>query len=210
MQLVILANDLLKEELLNNVANPKLDLTWIESANDFRECSGADAFLDLLFENSQERIDLLNSLAPGSIIINSVNTTLRKINSPFVRINAWPGFLKRAIVEASSKNGAMESTAERVFSFLSRRIKWVADEPGFITARVIAMIINEAFFALEEKISTKEEIDTAMKLGTSYPYGPFEWANKIGVKNVYALLIELSKINPRYKPASLLEKEATN
>jgi len=207
MQLVILANDLLKDELLNNVANPEIDLTWIDSANDFRECNGADAYLDLLFENSQQRIDLLESLAPGSVIINSVNTTLRKINRQFVRINAWPGFLKRSVVEASS-NGKMKSTAERVFSFLSRRIDWVADEPGFITARVIAMIINEAFFALEERISTKEEIDTAMKLGTSYPYGPFEWADKIGVKNVYTLLIELSKINPRYKPASLLEKEA--
>jgi len=206
---VILANEHLKEELLNNVINPEINLTWIESVNDFREYNEADAFLDLLFENTSQRIELLSGLASRSVIINSVSTTLRKINRPFVRINAWPGFLKRAVVEASSNNEEMESSAERVFSFFNRNIEWVADEPGFITARVIAMIINEAYFALEEKISTKEEIDTAMKLGTGYPYGPFEWGDKIGVENVYKLLIELGKTNPRYKPAPLLEKEAT-
>src|SRR5689334_4304449 len=105
MQLVILANELLKEELLSNVENPKIDLTWIQSANDFREYNGADAFLDLLFENTQQRIDLLSELASGSVIINSVSTTLRKINRSFVRINAWPGFLNRTVVEASSDDG---------------------------------------------------------------------------------------------------------
>jgi 3-hydroxybutyryl-CoA dehydrogenase len=114
------------------------------------------------------------------------------------------------MVEASSGNGRVDLKVEKVFSLLNRNIEWLADEPGFVTARVIAMIINEAYFALEQKISTKEEIDTAMKLGTSYPYGPFEWTNKIGVQNVYMLLTELSKVNPRYKPATLLEKESKN
>ncbi len=45
----------------------------------------------------------------------------------------------------------------------------------------MAMIINEAWHALAEEVSTKNEIDTAMKLGTNYPYGPFEWAEKIGL-----------------------------
>ena len=207
---MILANESLKEELLNNVVSSEIDLIWIESADDFREYNRADAFLDLLFENTDQRIEMLSGLASGSVIVNSVCTTMRKINRPFVRINAWPGFLKRKVVEASSNHRKIESATEKVFSFLNQNVEWVADKPGFITARVIAAIINEAYFALEEKISTKEEIDTAMKLGTSYPYGPFEWADKIGVKNVYTLLIELSKINPRYKPASLLEKEAKN
>jgi 3-hydroxybutyryl-CoA dehydrogenase len=61
---------------------------------------------------------------------------------------------------------------------------------------------------LEEKVSTKEEIDTAMKLGTSYPYGPFEWSRKIGVKNIFELLSVLAKTNARYEPAALLKDEA--
>jgi Fe2+ transport system protein FeoA len=46
---------------------------------------------------------------------------------------------------------------------------------GFIFPRTIVQIINEAYFALEEGVATKEDIDRAMKFGVNYPKGPFEW-----------------------------------
>jgi 3-hydroxybutyryl-CoA dehydrogenase len=76
-----------------------------------------------------------------------------------------------------------------------------------ITPRTIAMIINEAYFALEEEISSKEQIDIAMKLGTNYPYGPFEWAEKIGLKKIYNLLTQLYQTDKRYIPAPFMKKE---
>jgi 3-hydroxybutyryl-CoA dehydrogenase len=77
-----------------------------------------------------------------------------------------------------------------------------------LSARVIAMIINEAYFALGEGVSSKQEIDIAMKLGTNYPYGPFEWSERIGLKNIYKLLQKLNSTSSRYTIALLLEKEA--
>jgi 3-hydroxybutyryl-CoA dehydrogenase len=94
------------------------------------------------------------------------------------------------------------------FKKLGKEICWVPDQAGFITPRVVASIINEAFFALSEAVSTKAEIDTAMKLGTNYPYGPFEWAAKIGLSNVATLLQKLEKEQPRYAPCPLLVQEA--
>ena len=74
--------------------------------------------------------------------------------------------------------------------------------PGFISARIIAMIINEAYYALDEKVSSKTDIDIAMKLGTNYPYGPFEWCNIIGVQQVYQLLAKLSLTDERFLPSA--------
>ena len=71
------------------------------------------------------------------------------------------------------------------------------------------MIINEAYYTLQDKISTKAEIDIAMKLGTNYPHGPFEWSSLIGLKNIYELLTVLSKTDTRYTASDLLMKEAT-
>jgi len=82
------------------------------------------------------------------------------------------------------------------------------DIPGMITARVLAAIINEAYHTLGAQVSSREEIDIAMKLGTSYPYGPFEWSDKIGLTRVYELLTELSNEDARYMPAPLLKEEA--
>jgi 3-hydroxybutyryl-CoA dehydrogenase len=208
MRLVVLADDVLKEELSAPGTHADVDVVWINNADEFAEHRRADGFIDLLFDHSNERIELLKDLSSQPVIINSVVHDLKKIQAPFIRINAWPGFLKRSLIEASSANEKMRSPCEKIFTCLHKKTEWVTDEPGFITARVIAMIINEAYFALEEGVSTREEIDIAMKLGTNYPFGPFEWCNKIGIKNIHALLTELSLINIRYRPAVLLEKEA--
>ena len=69
------------------------------------------------------------------------------------------------------------------------------------------MIINEAYFALGEIVGTREDIDTAMKLGTNYPYGPFEWTKLIGLRNIYSLLQEMSRENKRYQPAPAMNEE---
>jgi 3-hydroxybutyryl-CoA dehydrogenase len=69
------------------------------------------------------------------------------------------------------------------------------------------MIINEAYFALGDEVSSKKEIDIAMKLGTNYPYGPFEWCEQIGLKNIHSLLTILKKNDSRYEIAPALVKE---
>lgn len=51
----------------------------------------------------------------------------------------------------------------------------VADAPGLIVARTIAMLINEAADAVQQGVCTRQGADTAMKLGVNYPAGPFEW-----------------------------------
>ncbi len=45
-----------------------------------------------------------------------------------------------------------------------------------------------------------------MKLGTNYPNGPFEWAEKIGIEKIYLLLQKLAEKEDRYQPAPALKK----
>lgn len=47
---------------------------------------------------------------------------------------------------------------------------------GFVFPRTIVQIINEAYFALEEGVASKEDINRAMRFGVNYPKGPFEWS----------------------------------
>jgi 3-hydroxybutyryl-CoA dehydrogenase len=72
---------------------------------------------------------------------------------------------------------------------------------GFHYPRVISMIINEAYFAIEENLATPNDIDLAMKNGVNYPLGPVEWGNKIGLNLIIELLMEYTEIteDPRYR-----------
>ena len=139
------------------------------------------------------------------VFLHSVSTTLGELKTPknVCRINGWSGFLLRPNWEIA---GLIDEEIKIVFAALNKKMVVVPDEPGFIAARIIAMIINEAWYALEEDVSTKKEIDIAMKLGTNYPFGPFEWGGIIGEKNIVALLQKLSAKNKKYLPAPLLKK----
>jgi 3-hydroxybutyryl-CoA dehydrogenase len=145
----------------------------------------------------------MNSLSKH-VIIDSVEYTLPETNSFFVRINAWPTFLKSNLVEAAALSGSSRKITEDVFLMFNKEIEWVQDEIGFVTPKIVSMIINEAFFALEEEVSTKDQIDIAMKLGTNYPYGPFEWGERIGLRRITSLLTRLCSENLRYQPCKLL------
>jgi len=191
MQMIVLTNDVLKEELLSDASSLHGTIIWIENIRQVNEYRDADVFIDLLFETGH--ITILQSLLPKTIVINSVERTLAEVNSSFVRINAWPGFLKSSIIEASSMNEDNKQIAEKVFALFGKKLEWLPDQTGFVTPRVISMVINEAFIALKEGVSTKDEIDTAMKLGTNYPYGPFEWAEIIGMHRIDSLLKRLEK-----------------
>ncbi len=75
-----------------------------------------------------------------------------------------------------------------------------------ITARILAMIINEAASAVGESVASVRDIDTAMKLGTNYPKGPLRWGDEIGLDLVFAVLSSLRESlgEERYRPAPLL------
>lgn len=77
---------------------------------------------------------------------------------------------------------------------------------GFIFPRTIVQILNEACFALEEGVATKEDIDRAMRFGVNYPKGPFEWLEG-REKFVLALLEELriKTGDQRYRPSAFLK-----
>lgn len=206
MHIVIYGTEPARKELLKNGTQPGITLDWVSSVHSFLNYKSANAFINLSFENTDEELGILKTLK-GLVVINSVIDTLAETDSSFIRINGWTGFMD-TIIEASCLKEEFKAGAEYVFGCFNKSVEWLPDDPGFISCRVISMIINEAYFSLEEQVSTKENIDEAMKLGTAYPFGPFEWAKRIGLKNVVSLLTRLSKENKRYSPAALLVKEA--
>jgi 3-hydroxybutyryl-CoA dehydrogenase len=82
----------------------------------------------------------------------------------------------------------------------------VADRPCFVTSRLIQTLINEAIFCLYEGVSSKEEIDAALKLGMNHPMGPLELADFIGLDVVLSMQEALYNgfKEPKYRPCPLL------
>ncbi len=68
----------------------------------------------------------------------------------------------------------------------------VDDIPGLVVARTIAGLVNIACEIEGSKIADAADIDLAMRLGVNYPFGPFEFASRIGARKILDLLLRLS------------------
>jgi 3-hydroxybutyryl-CoA dehydrogenase len=183
------------------------ELLWADSPGSLAAL-GADISFDLSFVPEPSRIEILSRLLPRPVFVNSVIHTIAAIGQPFIRINAWPGFLNGPSVEISLGPSGSAADLDSLFRALDWKYLVVPDIPGMIGPRVVALIINEAYYTFQAGTSTREEIDLAMKLGTGYPYGPFEWARLIGITRLYALLLALREQDSRYSIAETLEEEA--
>ncbi len=202
MVIGVLATEVSYAELTQ--LNPAMHWKRIGHPKELTKELAIDAFFDLS-ENAGENISDVPTGIP--VFINSVCHTLheKKLPNDMVRINGWCGFINRPVWEVA---GTLTEAHLNVLSTIGIKATPTPDEPGLIAARILSMIINEAYFAKEEQVSTEAEIDIAMKLGTNYPKGPFEWAKAIGLPHIVSLLDKLSETDPRYTPASLLRKEA--
>lgn len=179
------------------------EIIWVDSLRSLGIVE-ADIYFDLLFEPDPERISRLKNIN-GQVIINSVQETSRELQANFLRIAGWPRLLGRKLMELTAPGELPD--AGSLLNKAGFEHYFVPDIVGMVSPRVIAMVINEAYFALGENISSREDIDLAMRSGTNYPFGPFQWAEKIGQRQIASLLTRLSRQEPRYEPAPLLQQE---
>ncbi len=146
------------------------------------------------------------------LLLNETTKCFHQIaaNSPLkaARFCGWPTFWERSEWEvALNHNHDIDAWLKEFETALNKKLLVVKDVPGLIAPRIVAAIINEACYGLEAGISSEDDIDTAMKLGTNYPMGPNEWCSKIGRHNVAALLQQIALDEPCYQPHPLLLKQ---
>ncbi len=77
-----------------------------------------------------------------------------------------------------------------------------------ILERILALLINEALSALEDRLCSLEDLETAMVKGVNYPMGLIEWTKKIGPDKILQILKDLLNHtgDARYRPTALLQE----
>jgi 3-hydroxybutyryl-CoA dehydrogenase len=98
------------------------------------------------------------------------------------------------------------SAARRFATSLGKTVVESKDTPGFVTTRALAVLLNEAAWMLYEGTATREDIDTAYKLGFHHPMGPFELADLVGLDTALAILDVLwdGFHDPKYRACPIL------
>jgi 3-hydroxybutyryl-CoA dehydrogenase len=109
---------------------------------------------------------------------------------------------------SSRATAAWVTQAQQWLQALGFNPQRVADTPGLVVARSIAMLVNEAADAVHQGVCNEAAADAAMKLGVNYPAGPFEWLARWGAGPVCHLLDALAAYyrGERYRVNPLLRQ----
>ena len=156
----------------------------------------------------------LTSPASGSLVITNTLThsasACRAEN--VIGIPMLPKhFAKQSTIEFSVAGGSSApGSFTDLLAALGKQGEQIGDCVAGVFPRALAMIINEAAFALQESVASANDIDQAMKLGTNYPKGPLAWCDESGAEAIVSTLDALARENggDRYRVASLLRRHA--
>ena len=114
------------------------------------------------------------------------------MNNPDTVLFDWlPGTEQGAMLACSCSLRASDEWQQHALVCL-RALGWnpmvLADVPGLVVARTLAMLVNEAADAVHQGVCAADGADAAMKLGVNYPAGPFEWLSTLGAAAIVQLL----------------------
>jgi 3-hydroxybutyryl-CoA dehydrogenase len=171
-----------------------------------------DVIFDLNFDDHNQ-LSHYHSFTGRALVVNAAKTQLASLppmtKTTLIGINALPTFLNRSLAEVTLQHTQKQNHLADLMKELNWDFRLVDDRVGMVTPRFVFMIMNEAFYTVQEGTATKEDIDMGMRLGTNYPQGPFEWCKKVGIRNVYETLdaIYRDTHDDRYKICSLLKTE---
>ena len=188
-----------------------------------RNVSFALELTNIDLHRKRKNLELLDRTLPATTAIASTSLTISateqsswvRHKSRLVGCCALPSLGERPLVEIAPTVFSPTETlqvVQRFFHSVGKEIELVQDRVGMVLPRILCQIINEAVFALQEEIAAPQDIDMAMKLGAKYPAGPVEWADRIGMQQVYAVLLALQRDlgEERYRVAPLLRQMAVS
>src|SRR6266704_5285944 len=189
---------------------------------DFPEaCKNAEIIVEAVFEDPRVKEQVfatLDKASPPETIIasNTSSISITKLASATKRpgkvlglhfFNPVPTMKLVEVIRGERTSEETLMDASKFVQSLGKTVVHSADRTGFIVNRSLMPFLNESIKLLDEKVSSKEDIDKAFVLGTNHPMGPLQLADFIGLDVVLSTLKVLeAEFGEMFAPAPLLEK----
>lgn len=178
--------------------------------------------IDLSISSNLDRkltLELASAMNPRATVVVSVLTntatdvgSISNTGERIIGVGIAPGMMSTTSTidickGLNTTDGHLDATRD-LLRIAGYATEVVEDRVGLVQMRVLAMLINEAAFAVMEGLAKPEDIDKAMMLGVNYPKGLLAWADEIGIGVVTLILDGLYREyqQERYRPCVQLKQ----
>jgi len=198
-------------------------LTRLHTSIDMKNAAkDADYVIEAVFERAEVKVPIFGQLEeicpketilasntsgiPVSLLASATRRPDKVIGTHFM--NPVPLMKGVEIVKTLLTSEQTLKVSLDFVKSLGKETVVVKDSPGFVTNRIITLVMNEAAKLLEENLASIEDIDKIEKLSHNWPMGPFELADMVGIDVLVDLLEGVYQQTgwERYKPAPILKR----
>jgi 3-hydroxybutyryl-CoA dehydrogenase len=122
----------------------------------------------------------------------------------------WRACKRRSIMTTPATRTEYRDAAHAVFARDGAKVSVLADSAGFVSQRIVAMIVAVGCEIAQAGIASPADIDTAVRLGLGYPMGPLAMGDHLGAGVVGEILAGMYRVTgePRYRPSLWLQRRA--
>ena len=179
------------------MAQAEMDTTMqnITLAGSLQALKGSPVIIEAVFEKPDVKMGVFREIEgvydKETLLVSNTSTipitllaTSVKYPERFVGMHFFNPVPAMKLVEVIRGYRTAEESVEEAVALslaIGKTPVVVKDAPGFASNRILAPMLNEAVFLLSEGVSSREDIDTVMKLGANHPMGPLELADLVGL-----------------------------
>jgi 3-hydroxybutyryl-CoA dehydrogenase len=194
----------------------------ITTTAEFEALADVDFVIETITENWPAKEDLfhrLDSVCAQDCVLasNTSAISITRIGSATCRPEQVVGIhfmnpvFLRPTVEVIRGFHTSEQTLDIARQLLARMGKEcvvVNDMPGFVSNRVLMLMINEAIFLVQDRVAEVEDIDRVFRDCVGHTMGPLATADLIGLDTIlYSLeVLQESYADNKYRPCPLLKQ----
>ena len=212
---------LLDKEIIDKVEKDAIS-NRITTTLKYEDCKDCDIAIEVVNEDMKMKKEVLKSLdevcKPETILASNTSslsiTEMASVTnrpSKVIGMHFFNPVHAMKLVEVIKGQLTDEEVHNTIYSFAEKIGKvptTVNEAPGFVVNRILIPLVNEGIGVFAEGVASRDEIDTAMKLGAGHPMGPLALADLIGLDVCLAIMEVLHSEfgDDKYRPHPLLRK----
>jgi 3-hydroxybutyryl-CoA dehydrogenase len=198
------------------------DESPVSLTSDLDGLSGASLAVEAVAEEQPVKEEVLGALAQslgaGALLATTTSSLAIEalaqatgIADRFFGLHVFNPVPKMDLIELCFPDEAATDTRRRAHAFCSALGKTaveVPDEPGFVVNRLLFPYLFDAVRLLERSGLEPDQVDACMKLGASYPMGPLELLDFVGLDVADAIgeALYADTSDPAHRPPGRIKR----
>jgi 3-hydroxybutyryl-CoA dehydrogenase len=202
--------------------NKQSIMTRIKGTANISDLNDCDLVIEAVFDNLEVKRKVfteLDNICPKHTILASNSSTLSIIDIAAATkrmdkvvgmhfFNPVPLMKLLEVVKTIATSEETLAVGKEFGARIGKTVVIAPDVPGYIHNRLTAVLSIAAIKMLEDKIASRDDIDTALKLGSNFPMGRLELLDLVGLDTILAgyenLYQEYKDV--KYAPPLLLKR----